>query len=231
MTIPEKTVTCKNCLTKSECFKELKDSQLEMIEDGRLEVTFKKGEVICKQGMLASHVIYIRSGFVKLYIEGNNGKNIILTIEKEGYLIGLQSLFGKNIFHYTAVAYEETTVCLFEMTTLSNLLEQNASFSAKMIARLNENTIRSYSRLFCLTQKQSSGRLAEILLCLSNRIYKSPRFNLALSRKDLAELTVMSVESLSRVIKEFKDDKLIIVDGKTIEISDRKRLEMICENG
>jgi len=231
MAIPEKSVTCMNCLTKSECFKELNNSQLEMIEDGRLEVTFKKGEVICKQGMLASHVIYVKQGFVKLYIEGNNGKNIILTIEKDGYLIGLQSLFGKNVFHYTAVAYEETTVCLFNISSLSNLLQSNARFGAKMIARLNENTIRSYSRLFCLTQKQSSGRLAEILLCLSNRIYKSPRFDLALSRKDLAELTVMSVESLSRVIKEFKEDKLITVEGKSIEISDRKRLELICENG
>ena len=231
MAIPEKSVTCMNCLTKSECFKELNNSQLEMIEEGRLEVTFKKGEVICKQGMLASHVIYIKRGFVKLYIEGNNGKNIILTIEKDGYLIGLQSLFGKNVFHYTAVAYEETTVCLFNISSLSNLLQSNARFGAKMIARLNENTIRSYSRLFCLTQKQSSGRLAEILLCLSNRIYKSPRFDLALSRKDLAELTVMSVESLSRVIKEFKEDNLITVDGKSIEISDRKRLELICENG
>lgn len=181
--------------------------------------------------MLASHVIYIRKGFVKLYIEGDNGKNIILTIEKEGYLIGLQSLFGKNVFHYTAVAYEETAVCLFNMSALSHLLEHNAKFAAKLIARLNENTIRSYSRLFCLTQKQSSGRLSEILLCLSNRIYESPRFNLGLSRKDLAELTVMSVESLSRVIKEFKDDKLIKVDGKAIEILDRKRLELICENG
>ena len=34
MTIPEKTVNCKNCLTKSECFKELNDSQLDMIENG-----------------------------------------------------------------------------------------------------------------------------------------------------------------------------------------------------
>ena len=231
MAIQKNTTCCKECVSKSACFNELSENELIQIDKGRFEVTFKKGEIVCKQGMLASHLIYIKKGFVKLYIEGGNNKNIILTIEKDGYMIGLQSLFGNNVFHYTAVAYEDTTVCLFEMNVISEIIEQNSGFASKLIAKLNENTIRSYSRLFCLTQKQSSGRLADILLCLSDRLYKSNKFEMALSRKDLAEITVMSVESLSRVIKEFKDDGIIKLDGRKLEITDRERLERICENG
>ncbi|WP_321516025.1 Crp/Fnr family transcriptional regulator [Marinifilum fragile] len=231
MAMPVKTTCCKECVSKSACFKELSEKELVLIDQGRFEVTFKKGEIICKQGMLASHLIYIKSGFVKLYIEGGHNKNIILTIEKDGYMIGLQSLFGNSVFHYTAVAYENTTVCLFEMNTISKIIEQNPGFASKLIARLNENTIRGYGRLFCLTQKQASGRLADILLCLSDRLYKSNKFEMALSRKDLAEITVMSVESLSRVIKEFKDDKIISLEGRHLEILDRERLERICETG
>lgn len=231
MTIPVKTTCCKECVSKSACFKELSEEELIQIDKGRFEVTFKKGEIVCKQGMLASHLIYIKRGFVKMYIEGGNNKNIILTIEKDGYMIGLQSLFGNSVFHYTAVAYEDTTVCLFEMNKISEIIEQNSGFASKLIARLNENTIRSYGRLFCLTQKQSSGRLADILLCLSDRLYKSNSFEMALSRKDLAEITVMSVESLSRVIKEFKDDGIIKLNGRNLEITDRERLERICEIG
>lgn len=226
-----KSTCCKECISKSSCFKELSEEELIQIDKGRFEVTFKKGEIICKQGMLASHLIYIKKGFVKLYIEGGNNKNIILTIEKEGYLIGLQSLFGNNIFQYTAVAYENTCVCLFDISVISNIIEKNSRFSTKLIARLNENTIRGYGRLFCLTQKQSSGRLADILLCLSDRLYKNNSFEMALSRKDLAEITVMSVESLSRVIKDFKDDGIISLNGRHLEIKDRERLERICENG
>lgn len=231
MTIPTKTICCKECVSKSACFNELSEDELIQIDKGRFEVTFKKGEIVCKQGMLASHLIYIKKGFVKLYIEGGNNKNIILTIEKDGYMIGLQSLFGNNVFQYTAVAYEDTTVCLFEMKVISEIIEQNSGFASKLIARLNENTIRGYGRLFCLTQKQSSGRLADILLCLSDRLYKNNKFEMALSRKDLAEITVMSVESLSRVIKEFKDDGIIKLNGRKLEITDRERLERICENG
>ncbi len=231
MAIPTKTICCNECIGKSACFKELSENELIQIDNGRFEVTFKKGEIVCKQGMLASHLIYIKKGFVKLYIEGGNSKNIILTIEKDGYMIGLQSLFGNSVFQYTAVAYEDTTVCLFEMKTISEIIERNSGFASKLIAKLNENTIRSYSRLFCLTQKQSSGRLADILLCLSDRLYKENAFEMALSRKDLAEITVMSVESLSRVIKEFKDDGIIKLNGRHLEITDRERLERICENG
>ncbi len=73
--------------------------------------------------------------------------------------------------------------------------------------------------------------MADILLCLSQRIFKSNQFNLPLSRNDLGELTSMSTESVIRIFKDFKESKLITVNGKTIEILDEEKLEMISEKG
>ena len=73
--------------------------------------------------------------------------------------------------------------------------------------------------------------MADILLCMSDRIFGSKAFNLPISKKDLAELTGMSAETAVRILKQFQKDGLIQMDGKAIEVIDYERLSIICETG
>jgi CRP/FNR family transcriptional regulator len=75
------------------------------------------------------------------------------------------------------------------------------------------------------------GRMADILLCLAQRIFKNDIFNLPLSRFELAELTGMSTESVIRVMKDFKEDGLIKFEGKDIELVNIEMLLKISEVG
>jgi CRP/FNR family transcriptional regulator len=111
------------------------------------------------------------------------------------------------------------------------LLKKNASFSSRIIDILNENTSQTYGRFYCLVSKQLHGRLADILLCLSTRIFKNDAFELPLSRADLADLTGMSTESVIRIMKDFKEEKLITVDGKKLELLDPGKLQRISDFG
>ncbi|MDX1285782.1 MAG: helix-turn-helix domain-containing protein, partial [Draconibacterium sp.] len=95
----------------------------------------------------------------------------------------------------------------------------------------NENTVQSYGRFHCFTNKQMHGRMADILLCLSQRIFKNDSFNLPLTRSDLAELTGMSTESVIRVMKDFKEDGLIKFEGKDFELLNIEMLMKISEVG
>jgi CRP-like cAMP-binding protein len=58
-----------------------------------------------------------------------------------------------------------------------------------------------------------------------------PKFNLPISRKEIAELIEMSTENVIRVLSEFRKDKLIQIEGKSIEILDIKKLERVYELG
>ena len=217
---------CKNCTCKSECFKELSDFELDFIGAKRIEVEYKRGESICKQGAFAPHILYLKEGLVKVYLE-YQGKNLILCLEPPGSFIGLESIYQNKIFHYSCVTYSNSKFCLFEIDAFKDLLESNARFSAKVYAALNERVVRVYDRMITLTQKQVYGRVADILRCLSERIYKSDVFPMTLSRKDFSEITVMSVESLSRVFKELKDAGVVELEGKTVRILDKEKLNHI----
>ena len=68
-------------------------------------------------------------------------------------------------------------------------------------------------------------------MLLSENIYDSDHFELYLSRQELADFTGMSKESICRVLKEFNDDKIVLSQGRMINIKDKKVLQRIKEAG
>ncbi len=223
--------TCTVFENRFSCFDKLTPKQKELINEHQVEVTYKKGEIICKQGSLATNIMCLKEGLVKVYLEGSH-KNLILKIIPANNLIGLPSLIdGNNIFSYSVSTYTESKLCQIDINIFKQLLHKNASFASKIINIINENTLQIYGRFYCLTSKQMHGKLADILLCLSQRVFQSNSFTLDLTRLELAELTGMSTESVIRILKEFKDEGLIKEHGRTFEIIDLKTLSKISEVG
>lgn len=207
-----------------------KDEQL-LIDANSVSIDFKKGETVCKRGAFASHIFFIEEGLVKIYLEEKNN-NLIIALSKKNNLLGLSSVLdGNDKLLYSVSTYTDSRIRMIDIQIFKQLLKQNSGFSYHIINLLNESTAQIYGRFFSLTQKQLHGRLADILLCLSNRIFKSTSFDLPLSRADLGDLTGMSTESVIRMMREFKDDGLIDMNCKQIHLLDIARLERISEFG
>ncbi len=225
------TETCVSFVYEVSCFELLTLQEKELIDSTSLLVNYKKGENVCKQGSFASHIMYIEKGLCKTYLEGPP-KDLILTITPRFNLLGLQSLYeGNNKFLYSVSTYTDTMVRMIDTQVFKQILRQNPAFSYRILNILNETTAQAYGRFFSLTQKQGAGRLADILLCLSRRIFKADSFELPLSRSDLSDLTCMSTESVIRIMKDFKDDHIIETNSKNIALIDIPRLERISEKG
>ncbi|PKP40930.1 MAG: hypothetical protein CVT95_13095 [Bacteroidetes bacterium HGW-Bacteroidetes-12] len=223
--------SCTVSNAKCVCFDMLSKEELDLINSNSINVRYKKGEVICKHGTIAPHVILLKEGLAKIYLEGLND-SLILKIITSGNIIGLTTIFeGNNIFHYSSMAYIDSTASLIDINIFRKILNQNVKFANSIINILCENSIQTFGRFFCLTHKQLYGRMADILLCLSERIFKQRDFELNLSRKELGELTGMSTESVIRMLKKFKDDGLIEMKGKTLYIVNFDLLRKISEYG
>jgi CRP/FNR family transcriptional regulator len=209
----------------------LTESEKNLLDENSVCIGFKKGETVCKLGAFASHIYFLEEGLVKIYLEEKRN-NLILMLSTKNSLLGLAAVYdGNNKMPYSISTYTESRIRMIDIQIIKQLLKQNSGFSYRIINLLNESTAQIYGRFFSLTQKQLHGRLADILLCLSNRIFKSTSFDLPLSRADMGDLTCMSTESVIRMMKEFKDDGLIGMSGKKIELLDIPRLERISEFG
>ena len=73
--------------------------------------------------------------------------------------------------------------------------------------------------------------MADVILYLDQKEFKSLDIYNYLSRKDLSDLAGMSTESAVRVLSEFDRSGIIALSGKTIEILDYRRLENISRSG
>ncbi len=213
------------------CFEKLSPEEVKLVEANSVYVEYKKGEVICKRGSFASHIMYLESGLVKVYIE--DGVNtLVLKILPEKNLIGLASVSNSvKTFEYSVMAYVNSVIREIDIDVFITLLNNNPVFAKEVIDIQNANSIQIYGRFFCLTHKQSFGRLADIILCLSDRVFKSDIFDLPLSRKDLAELSGLSSETVIRMLKVFREEGLIEMEGKKIRIIDREKIKQISETG
>lgn len=221
------TISPHKCL----CFEKLTDVERRLLEERSVVVKYKKGEIICKQGSFASHVMYMEKGLAKVFID--DGVNtLVLKIIPEGNLLGLSSVSeSNNKFQYSSTAYIDSEIKQIDINFFKQLLAQNPAFAREVIDIMGSNSAQINGRFFCLTHKQSYGRLADILLCISDRIFKTAEFILPLSRKELAELSGMSSETVIRMLKKFHDDGLIRMEGKSFKILDYERLKQISEKG
>jgi len=129
------------------------------------------------------------------------------------------------------IPYVDSVARMIDASTFKKVLRENGIFASKIIQFMSENARQINSRFFFMTHRQSYGRIADLMLCLSKNIFKAEKFDLMLTRKELAELAGMSTESVVRVLKSFQNDKLISMSGKTIEIVDPVGLRKICTIG
>lgn len=219
------------CSKKSSCFNTLNQNELDFANSNRAEILYRKGEMVCKQGNFYTHILYLQSGMVKVYKEMHDGSSLILNIFKSGNLIGLPFLFNNQVLEYSVSAIEDTVICAIDRKNFEALVHENATFASEIINLLNRCTLYNYDRIVSLTHKQINGRFADTLLFLSKNIYESNSFTLTLSRKDLAEYTGVSVMSIIRVIKDFKADGIIDVQGSKMEILKPEVLEKISKIG
>jgi CRP/FNR family transcriptional regulator len=221
---------CPTCNCRAAIFKNLSSPELEIINSSRFQVDYKAGEIIFKQGTPSPYFVCITSGLAKIYIEGY-GKNLILALVKPvDYIFG-PGIYVDNRHYYSASAIEDCTACLVDVNVFKKLIRENPDFSEEFIRRVSIQAIFNFEQLISLTQKQMPGRIADVLFYLSDKIYGQNPFEMTISRQDLADLSGMSKESAIRILKEFKEEGILSVQGNHVEILNLKQLRQISETG
>ena len=208
--------------------KDLSLSEQEIEKFTHVQIKFKKGETMCKQGSITSYIMLLSEGFSKNYLEGIQERGFNFSIVKPFDFIGLSSLFGSTIYNFSGAALTPCSVYIIENNLFKNTILSNTEFALNVFKWYCNTTERHLKRLSCIANKQSHGRMAEILLYLKEDIFNSNIIKGNISRKDIAELAALSTESAVRILSELKKDNIInIINNNDIEIIDEKLLKTL----
>jgi CRP-like cAMP-binding protein len=221
---------CKVCAIKSKAASKLSDEEIERLSFNCALVKFKKGDSLIKQGTFSTNVAYLRSGLAKIHIEGPYHEQIVRIVKAPSYL-GLPTTFGDKINQYSVTVIEAAEVCFIDINAFRYLLKVNPDFSYEVMLELCRNELEVFYRCANRTQKQIRGKIADVLLEFSEKIYNSNIFTFPITQEDMGNLVDSSRESISRVLAEFDKDGIIGITGKKVEILNKNSLLMISANG
>jgi len=221
---------CINCRERNDCFAQRIKKGEGFFDLEKKHIIYKKGETIVKEGTRVTEIFYVLNGLVKVYIEGPE-KNIIIKLLTSHDFIGLTSLFGDDTFYFSATALQETRVCSIDRQSIRDLATQCCEFSRELSNWYCENYNVMLTKCLNLGLRQLHGKLANTLLYLNRDKFKAADIFSYVSRKDLAELSGIAVESVVRILAEFSNEKIIELKGKRIEIKNLELLKVISKNG
>jgi CRP/FNR family transcriptional regulator len=221
---------CNNCNIKCAAAGSLHPEQFEVMENNTVEVHFKKGDNIFREGALSLNVAFIKSGIAKIHKRGPVREKILRIVQAPSYL-GLPTSFGDKINHFSATAIVDTSVCFIDINLFRNFIYNNGKFAYEIIVELCENELMDYQRYTSQSQKQTPGLVAETLLCMSEKIFNRHQFPLPLTQSELGDLVGTSRETVSRVLSDFSNNKIIELKGKELKILNKGLLKQISEKG
>jgi CRP-like cAMP-binding protein len=209
----------------------LLSSELDELRANTSMAAFQKREVIFRQQTPASHVLFVKSGLVKIYKEGRNKRNFILKIASPGEYIGLMSVFGGSMNQFSASAVNAAEIGYIERNSFNLVMQKNGEFARGVVKYLSEEGLFIFERLIGQSHKQLPGRIADVILYFSDNIFKKEEFEFPFTRRELAELAGTTKESFIRTLSEFKNDKIISLDGSRVMIKSMKIIRTLSELG
>lgn len=195
---------------------------------------YRKGEIIFIEGEKPHGLICLATGKVKVYKEGVGGREQILRMVSPQGLLGYRALFADSSYSASAIAIEETTICLFEKDAVLKTIRKNPDLALRFIKVIAKELGFSNDRTVSLTQKHIRGRLAESLLVLRDTYgleNDGVTIKVYLSREDIASLSNMTTSNAIRTLSNLAAEDVIALEGRKIKILDSFKLEKISELG
>lgn len=227
--------TCEDCIrNEMSIFDVLSTKEKEYLIKHHLCTSYKKGEIIYKEGDKPTGLICLAEGKAKIFKEGVGGREQIIRMAKPVGFIGYRALLANDNYISSAIALEDSLICTIEKEAFYKVLKANSQLAFKIIEFMARELGFSNKRTVTLTQKHIRGRLAESLLVL-NETYGTENDNTTikvyLSREDIANLSSMTTSNAIRTLSTFASENVISVEGRKIKILDLEKLHKISELG
>lgn len=202
-------------------FSDLGSSSLESLSAHKGCNFHKAGQILFQEGGYPAGLYCINKGKLKIYKLGDDGKEHIVRLAKEGDVAGYRSLISGEPYTASAEVIEESAICFIPKVSFFNLLRESSSFNARMMALLCHDLATAENRELSLAQRSVRERLAETLLMLKE-FYGLESDGVTLkgmvSRSDLANMIGTSPETVIRFLSEWKDKGIIGLDQKKLSL-------------
>ena len=186
----------------------------------------RRGTLIARRGERLPGVIGVAYGLAKLVLPRRKGEEKVLRF------VGANETFGEAVAllgrpcSLDVVALADTMLAVIPFRPLQLLQERDVTFAGNLARTLAEGQIRLVGEIDASTGRSSAQRLAAYLESLAHPVNgaEACAVQLPVSKTVLAARLGITKETMSRLLRELKDQGLIVMQRGNITILDRPRL-------
>lgn len=187
---------------------------------------YKKGQVLFKEGFYPKGVYILRKGKVKLFQTDRSGKYNVVYIYKKGDYFGYRPLLCNEPHPATAAAIDNVVIFFIPEQVFFSLLKNSNMLARQLLTDLAREFTVWINKLTLFTQYSVKERVALTLLILSADAAGKgeKKAVISVNREDLAGFAATTKETLVRMLRVMKDNKIITTKGTKIVVLKRNEL-------
>lgn len=223
---------CQSCKTRTNgFFCELSAAALKDFNAAKSSASYPAGALLFLEKQESRGVFVLCAGEVKLSISSRSGKTLILRIAKAGEILGLMATMSGSPYEVTAETLHPCQVAFIRRDDFLHFVAQNPE--------VYENAVKQLSTLYsgACDQLRTVGlsasapeKLARLLLSWSSDAKATKHgtpIKRPLTHEEIAEFIGTTRETVTRALSEFRNQRLVALEGSTLVISNRPALEAI----
>jgi CRP/FNR family cyclic AMP-dependent transcriptional regulator len=224
-----KPMDTKLALSNVPLFADLDATELEQLAELCRARAVTRGNVIFYGDDPGTSCYLIDSGKVKIVINADDGREHILGVLQTGDFFGEMSLIDGQPRSASAVCVEDAQVLTIQRDEFLKLLRSNPEIALKLLVALS-NRLRATDRnVESLAFLSAPGRVARLLLELGKesgeRTHEGLSFSSKMTRQELASLAGTSRETLTRVLMDYQERGLILLDKNKLTLKNEAKLK------
>ena len=171
----------------------------------------------------------VRSGCIKSYTTGSQGREHIHDFHLPGELLGFDAAYPER-HHFDAMVIKTASLCIIPYRDIAGLSQTIPGLQTRILALMS----RDFSRQqMCVEGSNAKQQIAIFLIDIESRLRRQCNtdyeFDLPMSHEDIANYLRFSAETVSRVISRLQQACLIHVDRRHVRLLDVAGLGQIAQ--
>lgn len=211
-------------------FCDLKPSTIQALDTLKISNLYPRGSALFMQSQPSEGIYILCRGRIKLSTCSRDGKVIILQIAEAGEVLGLSAVVSGTPFEATAEVIEPSQISFIRKSDFLRILQQNSDACLNAVRQLSQNYQTAHLQICSLGLSSSvADKLAKLFLgwCANSNCQGSIHLKITYTHEEIAEMIGTSRETVSRLLKNFRERNLISLKGSDLIIHDRRKLESI----